>query len=384
MYVEQLFTGCLAEMAYYIESNGEAVVIDPLRETTPYIEKAHSRGAKIKYVFLTHFHADFVSGHVDLAKKTGATIVFGPNAKTAFDFHSGADGEEFKIGNITLKLLHTPGHTMESSSYLLIDAEGETPYIFTGDALFIGDVGRPDLAVKSDVTQEDLAGYLFDSLRNKIMTLPDGIIVYPAHGAGSACGKNMSKETFDTLGHQKEVNYALRVDMTKGEFVKEVTTGLVVPPQYFPKNVGMNKGITELGWMVIKELLNPSRGRRILIDMGYIPEALKKSVRKPQDVTIVGNILWPNEVDSFAPDPNMEKNIWFARDATNMARHFGTESFLIVARTIEVGDYGTIPQPIGLNIPNNHLEYAITWFSLALVWFGMTLYLLYHIKHKTV
>ncbi|PCJ24067.1 MAG: MBL fold metallo-hydrolase [Flavobacteriales bacterium] len=287
MYVEQLFTGCLAEMAYYIESNGEAVVIDPLRETTPYIEKAHSRGAKIKYVFLTHFHADFVSGHVDLAKKTGATIVFGPNAKTAFDFHSGADGEEFKIGNITLKLLHTPGHTMESSSYLLIDAEGETPYIFTGDALFIGDVGRPDLAVKSDVTQEDLAGYLFDSLRNKIMTLPDGIIVYPAHGAGSACGKNMSKETFDTLGHQKEVNYALRADMTKGEFVKEVTTGLVVPPQYFPKNVGMNKGINKSYDDILTDGNNPlsvsgfktlaDNGARIL-DVRHETDFVKKHI----------------------------------------------------------------------------------------------------------
>ncbi|MGB0883033.1 MAG: MBL fold metallo-hydrolase, partial [Vicingaceae bacterium] len=245
MYVEQLFTGCLAEMAYYIESNGEAVVIDPLRETTPYIEKANARGAKIKYVFLTHFHADFVSGHVDLAKKTGATIVFGPNAKAEFDFHSGTDNEEFKVGDITLKLLHTPGHTMESSSYLLIDENGKTPYVFTGDCLFIGDVGRPDLAVKSDLTQEDLAGHLFDSLRNKIMTLPDDIIVYPNHGAGSACGKNMSKETFDTLGHQKEVNYALRADMTKVEFVKEVTTGLTTPPQYFPKNVGMNKGVNK-------------------------------------------------------------------------------------------------------------------------------------------
>lgn len=257
MYVEQIFTGCLAEMAYYIESNGEAVVIDPLRETTPYIEKAHSRGAKIKYVFLTHFHADFVSGHVDLAKKTGATIVFGPNAKTEFDFHSGVDGEEFKVGDITLKLLHTPGHTMESSSYLLIDAEGETPYIFTGDALFIGDVGRPDLAVKSDVTKDDLAGYLFDSLRNKIMTLPDEIIVYPNHGAGSSCGKNMSKETYDTLGHQKEVNYALRADMTKEEFIKEVTDGLVAPPQYFPKNVWMNKGINKSYDDLLAEGNNP-------------------------------------------------------------------------------------------------------------------------------
>jgi len=253
MYVEQLFTSCLAEMAYYIESNGEAVVIDPLRETTPYVEKANSRGAKIKYIFLTHFHADFVSGHVDLAKKTGATIVFGPSAKANFDFHEGTDGEEFKVGDLTLKLLHTPGHTMESSSYLLIDAEGETPYIFTGDALFIGDVGRPDLAVKSDLSQTDLAQHLFDSLRNKIMPLPDDIIVYPNHGAGSACGKNMSKETYDTLGHQKEVNYALRADMTKEEFVTEVTDGLVAPPQYFPKNVGMNKGVNKSYDQVIQD-----------------------------------------------------------------------------------------------------------------------------------
>ena len=245
MYVEQIFTSCLAEMAYYIESEGEAVIIDPLRETTPYIEKANSRGAKIKYVFLTHFHADFVSGHVDLAQQTGAKIVFGPNAETSFDFHSGSDNEEFKIGDISLKLLHTPGHTMESSSYLLIDEKGETPYIFTGDTLFIGDVGRPDLAVKSDLTQTDLAGYLFDSLRKKIMPLPNNIIIYPAHGAGSSCGKNMSSETFDTLRNQKETNYALRADMTKDEFIEEVTTGLKTPPQYFPKNVGMNKGINK-------------------------------------------------------------------------------------------------------------------------------------------
>lgn len=288
MYVEQIFTSCLAEMAYYIESNGEAVVIDPLRETTPYIEKAHSRGAKIKYVFLTHFHADFVSGHVDLAKKTGATIVFGPNATTAFDFHSGADNEEFKVGDITLKLLHTPGHTMESSSYLLIDAEGETPYIFTGDALFIGDVGRPDLAVKSDVTQDDLAGYLFDSLRTKIMPLPDEIIVYPNHGAGSACGKNMSKETYDTLGHQKEVNYALRADMTKAEFVKEVTDGLVAPPQYFPKNVGMNKGINKSyddiladgnNGLTVEEFKNLAHNGALILDVRHEHNFVKEHIK---------------------------------------------------------------------------------------------------------
>lgn len=243
MKVEQLFTSCLAEMAYYVESNGEAAIIDPLRETEPYIEMAKADGAKIKYVFLTHFHADFVSGQVDLAKKTGATIVFGPNANPNYDIHKGIDGEEFKIGKVTLKLLHTPGHTMESSSYVLIDEKGKKPYVFTGDCLFIGDVGRPDLAVKSDVTEADLAGHLFDSLRNKIMTLPDDIIVYPNHGAGSACGKNMSSETFDTLGNQKKTNYALRADMTKEEFIKEVTTGLKPAPQYFPNNVRMNKEI---------------------------------------------------------------------------------------------------------------------------------------------
>jgi glyoxylase-like metal-dependent hydrolase (beta-lactamase superfamily II)/rhodanese-related sulfurtransferase len=243
MKVEQLFTGCLAEMAYYIHSEGEAAIIDPLRETEPYIEMAKADGAKIKYVFLTHFHADFVSGQVDLAKKTGATIVFGPNAEANYELHHGKDGEEFKIGALTLKLLHTPGHTMESSSYLLIDENGKMPYVFTGDCLFIGDVGRPDLAVKSDLTQSDLASHLYESLRNKIMTLPDDIIVYPNHGAGSACGKNMSSETFDTLGNQKKTNYALRADMTKNEFIKEVTTGLKEPPQYFPNNVRMNKGI---------------------------------------------------------------------------------------------------------------------------------------------
>jgi glyoxylase-like metal-dependent hydrolase (beta-lactamase superfamily II)/rhodanese-related sulfurtransferase len=243
MKVEQLFTGCLAEMAYYIHSKGEAAIIDPLRETEPYIEMAKADGVKIKYVFLTHFHADFVSGQVDLAKKTGATIVFGPNANPNYNIHQGKDGETFKIGDITLKLLHTPGHTMESSSYLFIDKEGNTPYVFTGDCLFIGDVGRPDLAVKSELTQDDLAGHLYDSLRNKIMTLPDDTIVYPNHGAGSACGKNMSSETFDTLGNQKKTNYALRADMTKEEFIEEVTTGLKPAPQYFGNNVRMNKGI---------------------------------------------------------------------------------------------------------------------------------------------
>ena len=242
MKVEQIYTGCLAQGAYYIESKGEAVVIDPLREVEPYLRKAEANNARIKYVFETHFHADFVSGHLDLSKKTGAPIVYGPNAKPAFDAIIATDGQEFKVGDVTLKVLHTPGHTMESTCYLLRDENGKDVGLFSGDTLFIGDVGRPDLAQKlvSDLTQDKLAGYLFDSLRNQIMPLADDIIVYPAHGAGSACGKNMSKETTDTLGHQKETNYALRPDMTKEEFIKEVTTGLVAPPAYFPLNVMMN------------------------------------------------------------------------------------------------------------------------------------------------
>ncbi len=242
MKVEQIYTGCLAQGAYYIESKGEAVVIDPLREVEPYIQKADRNNATIKYVFETHFHADFVSGHIDLAKKTGATIVYGPNAAPQFDAHIAKDGEEFKVGDVTLKAIHTPGHTMESTCYLLTDETGKDVGLFSGDTLFIGDVGRPDLAQKvaADLTQDKLAGYLFDSLRNKIMPLPDDIIVYPAHGAGSACGKNMSKETTDTLGHQKQTNYALRPGMTKEEFIKEVTTGLVAPPAYFPLNVMLN------------------------------------------------------------------------------------------------------------------------------------------------
>lgn len=242
MIIEQIYTGCLAQGAYYIESNGEAVIIDPLREVEPYLQKAERNNASIKYVLETHFHADFVSGHLDLHKKTGAPIVYGPHAKPSFDAVIAEDGQVFKVGNITLKVIHTPGHTMESSCFLLTDEQGKEIALFSGDTLFIGDVGRPDLAQKvvADLTQEKLAGYLFDSLRDKIMPLADDIIVYPAHGAGSACGKNMSKETTDTLGHQKATNYALRKDMTKAEFIKEVTTGLVAPPAYFPLNVMMN------------------------------------------------------------------------------------------------------------------------------------------------
>ena len=241
MKIEQIYTGCLAQGAYYIESDGEVAIIDPLRETQSYIDKANAENAKIKYVFETHFHADFVSGHVDLANKTGATIVFGPGAETTYDIHSATDGEIFKIGKIAIKVLHTPGHTLESSSFLLIDEHGNNHAVFSGDTLFLGDVGRPDLAIKSDLTKEDLAGMLYDSLRTKIMTLADDIIVYPAHGAGSACGKNLSKETVGTIGNQKETNYALRADMTKEEFVKEVLHGMPPPPQYFAKNAMLNK-----------------------------------------------------------------------------------------------------------------------------------------------
>lgn len=242
MKVEQIYTGCLAHAAYYIESNGEAAIIDPLREVQPYINRANVDNAEIKYIFETHFHADFVSGHLDLKSKTGAQIVFGPTAKPSYDAITADDGQIFKIGNYKIKVLHTPGHTMESTTYLLIDENGKEHGIVTGDTLFIGDVGRPDLAQKlvPDLTQEKLAGYLYDSLRNKIMPLSDDLIVYPNHGAGSACGKNMSKETTDTLGHQKQVNYALRVDMTKDQFISELLDGLKDPPGYFPQNVMMN------------------------------------------------------------------------------------------------------------------------------------------------
>ncbi len=241
MVIEQIYTGCLAQGAYYIESNGEVAIIDPLREVQDYIDRAEKNKAKIRYIFETHFHADFVSGHLTLAEKTGGTIVFGPNAKTKFDSHIAADGEVFKVGDLSIIAIHTPGHTMESTTYLLKDKQGKDIAIFTGDTLFLGDVGRPDLAQKSNLTQEDLAAILFDSLRNKIMPLDNDVIVYPAHGAGSACGKNLSKETVGTLGDQKQHNYALRKDMTKDEFIKEVTQGLLPPPAYFPLNVALNK-----------------------------------------------------------------------------------------------------------------------------------------------
>lgn len=253
MKIEQIYTGCLAQGAYYIESNGEAAIIDPLREVQQYIDRAEQDGANVKYIFETHFHADFVSGHVTLAEKTGATIVYGPTAKPSFDAHIATDNEVFKLGNIEIQVLHTPGHTMESSTFLLRDENGKDYAIFSGDTLFLGDVGRPDLAQKAaSLTQEELASLLFDSLRNKIMPLADDVVVYPAHGAGSACGKNMMKETVDTLGNQKKMNYALRADMTREEFIEEVTDGLLPPPAYFPLNVKLNKE----GYSSIDEVLN--------------------------------------------------------------------------------------------------------------------------------
>jgi len=257
MKVEQIYTSCLAQGAYYIESNGQAAVIDPLREVGAYIEMAAERGAKIKYVFETHFHADFVSGHLSLAKQTGAQIVFGPTAKTDFEVVIAEDNQVFELGNISIKVLHTPGHTMESSCYLLRDEKGEDKALFSGDTLFLGDVGRPDLAQKSDVNEQDLAGILFDSLRTKIIPLADDVIVYPGHGAGSACGKNMSKETVGAIGHEKATNYALRADMTKLEFIKEVIDGILPPPAYFAENVKLNIQGTSSVDVVIEKALKP-------------------------------------------------------------------------------------------------------------------------------
>jgi len=281
MKVEQIYTSCLAQGSYYIESNGEAAVIDPLREVGVYIDMATERGAKIKYVFETHFHADFVSGHLSLAKQTGAQIVFGPTAKT-----------DFEIGDVSIKVLHTPGHTMESSSYLLRDEKGENKAIFSGDTLFLGDVGRPDLAQKSDVTEQDLAGILFDSLRTKIMPLANDVIVYPGHGSGSACGKNMSKETVGTIGHEKATNYALRADMTKQEFIKELIDGILPPPAYFSENVRLNIQGTSSVDVVIEKALKPlsvtdfkefsTKKNTIILDVrhqkefvkGFIPDSI--------------------------------------------------------------------------------------------------------------
>lgn len=280
MKVEQIYTGCLAQGAYYIQSGNEVAIIDPLREVESYIQKAEKNGAKIKYVLETHFHADFVSGHLDLAKKTGATIVFGTNALPEYDVHIAQDGEILTLGNTKIKVIHTPGHTMESTTYLLFDEQGKEYAIFTGDTLFIGDVGRPDLAVKSDLSQEDLAGHLYESLK-KLTVLPDEVIVYPAHGAGSACGKNMSKETFDTLGHQKQVNYALQA-MSKEEFIEKVLDGLAPPPYYFPQNVMINKK----GYVSFDEVMNTALNPLNPEELEMVVEAhgaLVLDTRKPDE-----------------------------------------------------------------------------------------------------
>ena len=305
MKIEQIYTGCLAHAAYYIESKGEVAIFDPLREVHPYIERAEKDQAKIKYIFETHFHADFVSGHLDLAKKTGAKIIFGPTAKPNYEAIIAKDGQVFKVGDYTLKLLHTPGHTMESIVVLLIDENGKEHGIISGDTLFIGDVGRPDLAqhVVADLTEKKLAGYLFDSLRNKIMPLSDDLIVYPNHGAGSACGKKMSDETTDTLGHQKKTNYALRADMTKEEFIIEVLDGLSTPPAYFPANVLMNIN----GYNPLDTVIKTSKKPLSVANFETIAnttEALILDVRHKEDF-VKGHI--PNAIfigidsSSFAP-----------------------------------------------------------------------------------
>lgn len=255
MYIEQLYTNCLAEAAYYVESEGQAAVIDPLRETTPYMALAAKRNASIKFVFETHFHADFVSGHIDLARKAKAKIIYGPDAETEYEIYRATDGEIFQLGKLKIEVLHTPGHTPESTCYLLYDEQGKPHAIFTGDTLFVGDVGRPDL-LDGVISRDDLAGMLYDSLQKKIKTLPDDVIVYPAHGPGSACGKNIGKETFSTIGVQKKTNYALR-DMSRESFIREVTEGILPPPQYFYEDARINKQGYESIETVIAENLRP-------------------------------------------------------------------------------------------------------------------------------
>jgi len=301
MKIEQIYTGCIAQAAYYLESNGEAAIFDPLREVQPYIDKATKDSATIRYIFETHFHADFVSGHIDLAKKTGAKIVYGPTAKPNFEAIIAEDGQEFKVGSYTIKAIHTPGHTMESTCYQLTDENGKIHGIITGDTLFIGDVGRPDLAQEfsDELTQEVLASHLFDSLRNKIMVLPDDITVYPSHGAGSACGKNMSKETTDTLGNQKQANYALRADMTRDEFITELLDGLGAPPAYFPQNVLMNingyqslesvmeKGTRPLSAAEFETLANEAEA--IVLDVRHEDDFVKQHIPGAVFIGLIGN-----------------------------------------------------------------------------------------------
>lgn len=279
MYIEQLYTTCLAEAAYYIESDGQAAIIDPLRETEPYMELAKKRGAAIKYVFETHFHADFVSGHIDLAKKTGAPIVYGPQANTNYKVINAADGQEFQLGKVTIKVLHTPGHTPESSCFLLLDENRKEHAVFTGDTLFVGDVGRPDL-LDGVMTREELASMLYDSLTKKLKTLPDSVIVYPAHGAGSACGKNIGKETFSTIGEQKKLNYALQ-EQTREEFIKAVTDGILPPPSYFFEDARINR----MGYTSIDEVIKQNSKPLSLTEFkeAIVKGALLLDTRKPDD-----------------------------------------------------------------------------------------------------
>jgi len=316
MKIEQIYTGCIAHAAYYLESKGEAAIFDPLREVQPYIDRADKDNAKIKYVFETHFHADFVSGHLDLVKKTGAKIVFGPTAKPAYDAITAADNQVFKVGDCAVKVIHTPGHTMESTTYLLIDENGKEHGIISGDTLFIGDVGRPDLAqhVIADLTEEKLAGYLYDSLRNKIMPLSDDLIVYPNHGAGSACGKMMSKETTDTLGHQKQVNYALNPSLSKEEFIKAILTGLTPPPGYFPQNVLMNiKGYESLDTImergkkpmsVVEFEAAANETRALILDTRDASEFAKGFI--PNSINIGINGSFAQWVGEMIPDVKQE------------------------------------------------------------------------------
>ncbi len=333
MKIEQIYTGCLSQGAYYIESAGEVAIIDPLREVDNYINKASDDRARIKYIFETHFHADFVSGHVTLAKKTGAKIIYGPNANPSFEAKIAVDNEVFQLGDITITALHTPGHTMESTTYLLKDKEGKDHALFTGDTLFLGDVGRPDLAQKAaDITQEDLAGILFDSLRTKIMPLSDDLIVYPAHGAGSACGKNMMKETVDTLGNQKKMNYALRADMTKDEFITEVTDGLLAPPQYFPLNVKMNKE----GYEDISDVI--SRGSH-----GLTPDAFEAAANETNAI-----VLDVRNQDEFVKS-HIPRSIFIGIDG-GFAPWVGA----LIA---------DVKQPILLVVPEGRLEEVITRLS---------------------
>ncbi|MBX7240599.1 MAG: MBL fold metallo-hydrolase [Bacteroidia bacterium] len=304
MKVEQIYTGCLAQGAYYIVSEGEAAIIDPLREITPYIERAEKDGVKIKYVLETHFHADFVSGHIDLAKASGATIVYGPTAKPGFDAYVAKDNEELSLGKIKIRVLHTPGHTMESSCFLLIDENGKESAVFTGDTLFIGDVGRPDLAQKviAELTQEKLAAHLYDSLQDKILPLADDIVVYPGHGAGSACGKNMSKETVSTIGDQKKLNYALRPELTKEGFIQELLTGLTPPPGYFPANVLMNIR----GYESIDTVLKKGTKPLSVNDFEVVANELNALILDTRDPQVFAQGFIPNAINigingSFAP-----------------------------------------------------------------------------------